>query len=139
MRSWRDEGVDIVLCALTSDEISELELQEEARVCAAAGIEYLNFPIADRGVPASVAPLVELVRDLEGKLAEGRNVAIHCRQGVGRSAILAACLLTSAGMDVEAAFGRIEAARGCKVPDTEEQKQWVARFARTHLPASTKK
>lgn len=139
MLSWRAEGVDVVLSALTSDEIDELELQAERKACVAAGMECLTFSIEDRGVPTSSAQLLDLVHDLEGKLAEGRNVAIHCRQGIGRSAILAACILTSTGMDVETAFARIATARGCKVPDTEEQKQWVARFARTQAAASAKK
>jgi protein-tyrosine phosphatase len=59
------------------------------------------------------------------------NIVIHCRAGVGRSALIAACLLTQAGLAAEAAFQRIGAARGCVVPDTAEQKQWVARFAST--------
>jgi len=59
----------------------------------------------------------------------GKSVTIHCRQSVGRSALLAATLLVEAGINPDEAFRRIEAARGCPVPDTPEQRAWVERFS----------
>ncbi len=54
---------------------------------------------------------------------------IHCRAGIGRSGMLAACVLVKAGLDPEAALQRVSEARGCPVPDTEEQRAWVFAFA----------
>ena len=68
-----------------------------------------------------------------GLLSEGRCVGIHCRQGIGRSSLLAATLLVLTGMDFEEAWRRVEAARGCPVPDTAEQKAWVDRFRQAAL------
>jgi protein-tyrosine phosphatase len=56
-------------------------------------------------------------------------VVIHCRQGVGRSALIAACVLVLRGVSVEKVFDLIENARGCSIPDTEEQRDWVNQFA----------
>src|SRR5262245_56487867 len=86
--AWRRAGVDIVVSALTKAEVAELDLAEEAPLCSANGIEFVGFPIADRGVP-DPATAAELVHRLDQKLASGKRVAIHCRQGVGRSALLA--------------------------------------------------
>jgi protein-tyrosine phosphatase len=108
-------------------------------LCRANGIEFVAFPIADRGVPLSAREVARVVREIEQKLVEGKGVAVHCRQGVGRSAMLAACLLASSGMDVRAAFQRIAAARGCPVPDTEEQRAWVEGFARQQLTRAREK
>jgi hypothetical protein len=44
---------------------------------------------------------------------------------------LAACLLVAVGMKPETAFQHIRAARGCAVPDTVEQREWV----KAHAPA----
>jgi protein-tyrosine phosphatase len=129
VRSWRQAGVDVVVSALEEDEIVEWDLAREAELCAAQGIEFVHFPIADRGVPASFAATAALVRRLEHKLNEGKRVAFHCRAGVGRSALLAACVLVLAGLDSEAAWHRVSKARGCAVPDTLEQRVWVGRFA----------
>ena len=53
VRDWRSAGIDVVVCTLTSDEVAELNLAQEAALCEANGIEYLAFPIVDRGVPRS--------------------------------------------------------------------------------------
>jgi protein-tyrosine phosphatase len=57
--------------------------------------------------------------------------------GIGRSALLAACVLVGQGLTTEAAFERISKARGTKVPDTEEQIQWVLEFS-SRLAGDTK-
>ena len=123
--------MDVVLSSLEDEESADLDLAREAELCQSNGIEFIAFPIPDRGVPASTRATAELVRRLEDVLNGGKTVALHCRQGVGRSALLAACLLVAAGVEDEAAFDRIRAARGCEVPDTAGQREWVSRFSRS--------
>jgi protein-tyrosine phosphatase len=127
---FRQVGVDVMVSALESAEAAELGLIGEAETCQRKGIEFISFPIPDRGVPKSVQIAQELAQSLKIKLASGKNVAIHCRAGVGRSSVLAACVLMLAGMDSETAFDRIQLARGMRVPDCEEQKDWVERFGK---------
>ena len=134
VRSWQLTGVDVVVSLLTAEEIADLDLAQEAELSQRNGVRFLSFPIADRGVPASRRATIELVRILDKALAEGKNLAIHCRQGIGRSALLAACLLIMTGVDPDTAFQRLSAARGCAVPETAEQREWVRKFAQ-ELPA----
>src|SRR6266508_2956600 len=115
----------MVVSLLTQEEVADLDLVQEAALCQAHGLQFFSFPMADRGVPSSRRATLDLVRKLDKTLAEGKNIVIHCRQGIGRSALVAACLLASAGIDAEAAFRRISAARGCLVPETPEQRSWV--------------
>jgi len=96
------------------------------------GLEYLSFPIQDRGVPSSIRGVSQIAQTVEQRLAAGQNVGLHCRAGIGRSAMMAALLLAMSGLDIESAFSRISAARGWLVPDTAEQQEWVAEFARKH-------
>ncbi|HEY7311223.1 MAG TPA: protein-tyrosine phosphatase family protein [Gemmataceae bacterium] len=136
--SWTRLGINTIISALTKEESEELDLIREKELCEKGGIEFVAFPIADRGVPLSAKGTLELVGRLEQELARGRKVAIHCRQGIGRASLLAACVLAAGGVDVASAFERIAATRGCAVPDTSEQRAWVARFARemrSGLPA----
>lgn len=70
---------------------------------------------------------------LEEYLADGKSIGLHCRQGIGRSALMAACLLAFSDISIEDAFQRVSAARGSHVPETAEQRRWVADFAH-HLP-----
>lgn len=134
IQAWRDLGVHTLVSTLTEDEITDLDLAQEAEICRRNGVEYLNFPIMDRGMPDSEKMLRVMAETLAEKLGKGQNVAIHCRQGIGRSSLLAACVLSVGGMDTATAFGRIGASRGCAVPETPEQEKWVAEFVRKAMP-----
>jgi protein-tyrosine phosphatase len=130
IKSLRQAGVDIIVSLLTEGEITELGLTDESSLCENQHIEYMAFPIADRQVPTSFAAFTRLAHTLGASLQQGKSVAIHCRAGIGRSATLAACILVLQGLSVTDAFQAIERARGVPVPDTIEQRNWVAQFAR---------
>jgi protein-tyrosine phosphatase len=123
--NWHEAGIDTVVSFLTPDEIAEFDLEAEKELNEAYGIRFISFPIPDRGVPASKVAAASLVHDLEQSLAKGKKIALHCRQSVGRSALIAAYLAVDAGEDPRSAFARIGSARGSKVPDTDEQEHWV--------------
>jgi len=130
VRSWRQSGLDVIVSLLTSDEAAELDLAPEAELCQAHGLQFLAFPIVDRGVPSSRRATLDFVRKLEHALNAGKSLVIHCRQGIGRSALIAACLLVLSGVDPETAFRRVSEARGHSVPETPEQRKWVMEFER---------
>ena len=136
--SWRRSGVDIVLSLLTPDEIAELSLAEEEKLCRANSIQFVPFPILDRGIPSSMQGFSELVTKLAERLADGKNMVIHCRQGIGRAALVAICLLVISGVDSAAAIQRVGLARGCSVPETPDQQRWIADFARSLLTKLSK-
>jgi protein-tyrosine phosphatase len=125
---WKADGVDVVVSLLEDGEISELGLESEQSLCAASGIEFISFPIADRSVP-SADKTEALIQTISERVEHGKAVAIHCRAGIGRSALIAACVLVSDGMDTNEAFERISRARRVPVPDTQEQAAWVKRFS----------
>ncbi len=129
IRSLAEAGIKVLVSLLTADELAELELQDEERLCGECGIRLISFPIPDRGVPSSMPEAAKIVALIWDELRAGEKVAIHCRMGVGRSALVAACRLTSQGIGVDEAFAMISRARGFSVPDTEEQKEWVKGFA----------
>jgi hypothetical protein len=47
------EGIDVLISLLTAEEQKELGLDRESSACEQADVQYLNFPIPDRQVPAS--------------------------------------------------------------------------------------
>ena len=135
---WRRSGVDVVVSLLTCEEQTELNLPEEEALCRANGIEFVSFPIVDRSVPSSAEAFSEQVIRLADQLANGQNIAVHCRQGIGRAALVAICLLIVSGMEPAAAMERVGAARGCVVPETPEQRRWITDFARSLVTESHK-
>lgn len=134
IQAWRRAGVDGVVSLLTIEEQADLDVVEEEASCRANGVEYLSFPIADRTVPASMEAFSAWVTTLAQRLANGKNVAVHCRQGVGRAALVAICLLISSGIDESAAITKVGSARGCSVPETADQRRWITDFARSLVP-----
>jgi protein-tyrosine phosphatase len=125
----RRAGVDVIVSALTESESQELGLSEEAKCCRESTIEFFSFPIEDRSLPDSERSVDAFLDSLDEKVKQGKGVAIHCRAGIGRSSMLCACLLVRQGFSVEFAFQKIQVARGCAVPDTAEQREWVESFA----------
>ncbi len=133
VRSWRDAGLNVVVSLLTPEEIAEFELEQEENWCQVHGLQFHSFPIPDRGVPASRAALGDLVIGLEKALGASKGVAVHCRQGIGRSGLVTATLLVAAGEAPETALACISRARRRPVPDTLEQSDWVKAF--TSIPS----
>jgi protein-tyrosine phosphatase len=123
---------------LTPDEVAELDLREEESTVGREGLEFETLPIPDYGVPASRVALAQLVGRLKGELDAGKRVAVHCRQGIGRSSLLVASLLVAAGTEPDEAFRYIEKARGRPVPDTQEQREWVRENAMAPLAAGAR-
>jgi protein-tyrosine phosphatase len=126
IQSWRRAGVDGVVSLLTSDEVVDLGLTDEGKLCLANGIQFDSFPIPDRGVPPSKEEFSQLLTRLAEQLAGGKTIAIHCRQGIGRAPLVAIGLLMRTGISPDAAVRQVSAARGCPVPETLEQSRWIS-------------
>ena len=66
-----------------------------------------------------------LGRQILDKIYSGRQVAIHCKAGIGRSGMISATILILDGMEPLQALNLLEKQRTRKVPDTQEQRQWI--------------
>ena len=126
--SWHGAGIDTVLSLLTPEEEQSLDLTNEASVVKARGMNFMQLPIPDREVPGSETEVSAALEKLNAKLSSGRNVIVHCRQGVGRSGLVAVCLLVTNGLDVKTAVKSISVACGVLVPETKEQRQWIDHY-----------
>ncbi len=114
---------------LTPEEESDLELGDEGREARAQGLDFISLPVEDRGVPESGSEIQATIERLNSNMASGKNVVIHCRQGVGRTGLLGACLLVSQGIPPNTAVKMLSASRGLPVPETEEQRRWIDAYS----------
>ena len=131
--------MDIAASLLTKEEEAALDLKDEQRTSSAAGIAFRSFPIIDRGVPSSRDGAVELIKGLEMELARGKTVAIHCRQALGRSALIAGGLLVRAGESPSEAIKLLSEARSIPVPETVEQSSWISQVSKESLEIDARK
>jgi protein-tyrosine phosphatase len=131
MDRWQREGIHTVVSLLTPQEEQDLDLAGEERTVKAHRMAFRSFPIEDRQVPDSEVKLTKLLAQIDQDLGSGKNVALHCRQGIGRSGLVAACLFVTKGFDVGVAIKRLSSVRGVSIPETMEQRRWIDRFAGT--------
>lgn len=123
--SLKRQGVQIIISLLDRNEIYELSLEKESELCSKHGIEYINFPIVDRNVPKPDFVFHNFIAQLKEKISAGSHMVIHCRMGIGRSTIIAGCLLLKPGYKTEEVIAHISKIRGMRVPDTDEQTAWL--------------
>jgi protein-tyrosine phosphatase len=126
IRALRQAGHNLLVSALTREEIVKLELTEVPEICKAFGMRFVNYPVGNMLVPAMEHARPHL-ESWHAHLVSGGGLAVHCWASVGRSPTLAAALLVLGGVPAEEAWARIEAARGREVPDTTEQRLWAGR------------
>jgi protein-tyrosine phosphatase len=127
----KKQQIGLWVSLLEQDEINELGLRNQPALCSKHDLEYLNFPIVDRNVPEKDNKIDSLIEQLSQKVQSGHSVVIHCRMGIGRSSIIAACILLKAGFKTEQILQKITSARGLKVPDTDAQIQWLKNREKT--------
>jgi protein-tyrosine phosphatase len=129
LANWKRAGVDTVFSLLTPEEEKDLDLMDESGDARTLGMEFVSFPIPDRQIPKSDASWGQVLEKVDAILSDGKNVVVHCRQGIGRSGLASACLLVRRGMSPGAAVEVISAARGVPVPETAEQRDWIDHYA----------
>lgn len=122
---WRRCGISTVVSLLEPEEAAALELGAEGEAARAGGIRFLNLPIPDRGLPPSDSAAIELLQIIVSALESGESVAVHCRQGIGRSPMIVAGALILSGVAPADAMNRVSAARGLAVPETAAQAAWL--------------
>jgi len=98
-------------------------------------LHFMHKPLDDLSAPG-LDWLVGLVSNLEERVRNGEVLYLHCWGGRGRSAMVAACLLTRLyGLPAEEALQRVQLGYdsrdydNCVSPETERQRQLVREFA----------
>ena len=135
LAQWRAGGVDTVVSLIEGAEERDLQLEQEALFCRTYGIEFVSFPIRDRSVPGSPDAVASLVDWIISDLRRGLGVVIHCRIGIGRSSLIAACVLHTLGHKYDTLFPILSRTRGVPVPDTPAQVEWVRRYTKGTTPS----
>ena len=119
--------------------VVDLRVEEcdDERVLSRAGIELLHLPTVD-GRAVSQRMLADGVAWVTEKLARDLAVYVHCQHGIGRSALLALCVLVAQGRGPLEALSLAKQARPCVSPSPEQleaYRRWLAAHrARTGLP-----
>ncbi len=129
IEALQSNGVDMLVSLLMPEEEPLLNVEAEATLCQQKGLRFISFPIPDFDIPTSFQEVNQLVDQLQDALLAGRKVVIHCRGGIGRSGMVAACLLIKQGISVSDSLAALRTARRCAVPATRAQADWIEKYS----------
>lgn len=127
---WRRSSIECVVSLLEPHEAKSLGVEREQTCCEDAGLRFISFPIPDHGLPRIDSEFESLIGRVAAEVAGGTAMAIHCYAGIGRTGMLAACILHKLGIPGAEIFDRLKEARGHEMPETPEQRTWVENFIR---------
>ena len=110
------------------------EAADRSAAFTAAGLAFLHLPTVDLG--AVSAPMLDVgVGFARSAAASGRRLLIHCQHGIGRSALVALCVLVDRGDAPLVALRRAKDARERISPSPPQYDAWAA-WLRRRDPAA---
>jgi len=135
--SWITEQLAISRC-FPSDHVARLsaahrisavvDLREEdcddEEALADSDIAFLHLPTPDM-MPVGQQSLDDGVAFVRGHIDAGRRVLIHCQHGIGRSALLALCVLADLGHEPLAALRLAKDRRAVISPSHQQYLGWA--------------
>jgi protein-tyrosine phosphatase len=110
-RQVRSDAVTTIVCLTELDELHE-KSSEYAKALQTGTVpcSVLPFEIPDRGAPDDREGFWLLAGEIANRLQIGETVLIHCAGGVGRTALLAICVLLALGQPADEARNMVSLA-----------------------------
>jgi protein-tyrosine phosphatase len=111
---WEEIRRGQVDCIVSLADIQEINtkspLYGRAILAGTVPCERVEFPIRDFGVPRDHEAFWQFTCALAARLRVGQRLLVHCAAGVGRTAMLAACVLVALGVSAEDAKAAVSRA-----------------------------
>jgi protein-tyrosine phosphatase len=128
LRHLKRAGIENLVSLLSDEQVEMLDLAEEGKLARQLGMRFLSHPIPDHQLPPDEPAFRAFVSGLADRLRSGEHIGVHCWGCIGRATVTAACTLIHLGWQPAAALAAVETARGCPVPDTDEQEDWILNY-----------
>mmetsp|Transcript_6316 Transcript_6316/g.13929 ORF Transcript_6316/g.13929 Transcript_6316/m.13929 type:complete len:204 (+) Transcript_6316:116-727(+) len=123
--------VTTIVCLLNAAELRSFSLRNYEDHVTQSGLSYISFPIVECAAPDSLPTAAAFVETLVQRLQLGEVLAVHCRGGVGRAGLVAACTLLRLGISANAseAMKMVRSLRCRTAVETRRQEDFVSQYA----------
>lgn len=128
----RDEfRTDTLVSLVEENELAELSIQNLEHECCNHDIELVRFPLRDVSVPPSLKSFAHLIREITKRLRQKKSVVVHCKGGLGRAGLTAACSIVAASDNKISSAEAIKMVRWTRTGaiETKEQEDFVSLFS----------
>lgn len=113
--------IDQVFCLATLEEI-KTESPGYFKAISETSLPWFHtpYPIPKRGYPENVVDMLARINQLSAELEKGERILVHSTSGIGRSAVVAICVLLRFGLpQMEASIRVADAGAGLESPEQE--------------------
>ncbi|WP_240741610.1 cyclin-dependent kinase inhibitor 3 family protein [Deinococcus sp. KSM4-11] len=129
MQTLAQDGAQVIAPLIEDFEFDLLGMDGYHEAAETHGLTVVPCPIPDGSVPRDPAEFALYIDDLMTLLLDGRSIVVHCRGGLGRAGLTAACLLVQAGMTPDDAIAMVRRTRSPNAIETRAQERFIHEFA----------
>lgn len=90
--TFLEEDVDLVIVLTEKQEYLVYAGRDLPEFYRSEGMDALHIPVPDYGTPSDLEKWAKALDLAAGAAKDGKNVAVHCLAGIGRTGIFLACL-----------------------------------------------
>lgn len=135
LRQFAAQGIVQVVCLLNPSELRSIGISPDhyQAACSSLGLQLLCYPIIEMSTPPDLPSFESsVIQPILTSLSLGQGVLVHCRGGIGRSGLVAACVLLRLGQVAgpRAAINLVRVMRDRRCVESRKQEDFIALYHR---------
>lgn len=110
-------GISRVVSLLECAEPHAVDVTDEDAHCRRRGIDFIQYEIPNRCIPGNEDSYLALIQFLHDELIAGMDTVVHCRDGIGRTGMVATAVLVKYGHTGDRAITLVAEAKRVSVSE----------------------
>ena len=135
LKQFLSVGISHILCLLNPSELRSIGVDPDkySSLATELGLHLFTYPIIEMSTPEDLFSFESLaMQPLLQCIATGQSVLVHCRGGIGRAGLVAACVLLKLGLATgpRVAIHLVRIARDRRCVESRKQEDFIALYGR---------